>query len=250
MTGLWAIIGIMVFCLVVGIYSKHYRLPYSQFFYSLPTILALVYFMGAYGWFILNTGHIVPYSIIEMGQIIIPPNFWFHAGSLALGIVMSTLIFIYKLPKNTRKKWIDCLAMWYLLGLTVMGVFLLLGDHMIGLPTISPLGVSAYTHFSEVSKFTRVYPVWLFVSASALLCYLVTILLLKKQVDTWRGFGSFGLLFFLLAIVLMFQLYPRHGVISIGTIRFDINQYILIVLSIICFVGYIYNHKKQHHQSF
>ena len=245
MTGLWVIIGIGIFCLVCAIYAKRMKLNFSDLFYALPSLMIIVYFFGSYGGFVLKTGHLIPYSIIELGQIIIPPEFGFHAWSLAIGIVFSTLVFLYKLPKHIRKNRVDCLSVGYMVALIIVGIFFVLWDHMIGLPTISNIGISSLTPYSEVSKFTRVYPVWFFLSISALFTYIVTLLIFRKQVTSWRGFGSFSLFFFLLAIVLLFQNYPKHGVISIGDIRIDINQYMLICLSIVCLLAYIYNYRKE-----
>lgn len=98
---------------------------------------------------------------------------------------MSIIIFIYKQPaKHTRKPWIDCLSISYMLGIVIFGIFLTLGDHMIGLPAAADhwLSVYALTPFSEVSKFTAVYPVGLFVSIVALLSYILSLIWFKKQV--------------------------------------------------------------------
>ncbi len=247
MTGLWVIIGIGIFCLVCYIYAKKMELEFSHLFYALPTLMIIIYFFGSYGGFVLKSWHIIPYSIIELGQIIVPPEFWFHAWSLAIGMVFSTLVFLYKLPtKAIRKKRIDCLSIGYIVALIIVGIFFVLWDHMIGLPTISSIGISSLSEQSEVNKFTRVYPVGFFLSIAALCTYWVTLLIFRKQVPSWRGFGTFSLFFFLLAIVLLFQNYPKHGVISIGDIRIDINQYILLCLSILCMIGYVYNYKKYH----
>lgn len=245
MTGLWVIIGIFIFCIICWIYAKKMNLIFAHLFYALPTLIIITYFFWAYVGFLFQTGHLIPYSIIELWQIIIPPDFGFHAAGICLGIVISTLIFLYKLPaKAMRKKWVDCLSVGYMIAIIVVWIFFLLGDHMIGLPTSSSIGVYSFSPFSEVSKFTAVFPVWLFLSIAALISYLTMLLILRKQVSSWRGFGWFALFFFLLSIVLLFQNYPRHGVISIGVVRIDINQYILLSLSILCALGYIYNYKK------
>lgn len=245
MTGLWVIIGIIIFCYICALYAKKMNLVFSHLFYEIPTFMIITYFFWAYTRFVLKTGQIIPYSIIELGQIIIPPEFWFHAAGLCIGFVLSTLVFLYKLPaKAMRKKWIDCLSLWTTAALIIVGIFFLLWDHMIGLPTTSNIWVYALTPLSEVSKFTSVLPVGFFLSVAALISYLTTLLIFKRQVENGRWFGAFGMFFFLLAIVLLFQNYPRHGVISIWDVRVDINQYILLLLSIIYSLWYIYNYKK------
>ena len=245
MTWLGVIVGIIIFSSICYIYAKKMNLIFSHLFYSLPTLILCIYFLGSYSAFLLTTGHIIPYSIIELWQIIIPPNFWFHAWGLAIWITISTLIFLYQLPSKTiRKKRLDVLFLWYSMALIIVWLFFVLGDHMIWLPTSWTLSVYALTPFSEVSKFTAVYPVGIFLSIAAFLSYLISILIFKHQVKEGRWFGWFALFFFLLSLVLLFQSYSKHGVISIGEVRIDINQYILLFLSICYWIWYLYLYKK------
>ena len=61
----------------------------------------------------------------------------------------------------------------------VLGVFLVLGDDMIGRSTESWFGIYALTPLSEVAKFNKVYPVGIFLSISALVSYLSSYILKK-----------------------------------------------------------------------
>jgi amino acid permease len=49
---------------------------------------------------------------------------------------------------------------------------------------------------------------------------------------------GFGLILLVLAVILLFQQYPRHGVISVCNIQFDIKQYAALFVMIICFLIY------------
>ena len=247
LTWLWIIISILVFCWIGTIYAKKSNLSAIQLFYALPTMMIITYFFGAYSGFVLTTWHIVPYSILELGQLIIPPNFWFNAAWLMVGFIISIFVFLFQLPpKSPRKKWFDVLALASMVAIMILGLFLTLGDHMIGLPTTSSIGIYALTPLSELNKFTAVLPVGIFLSVIALLSYIVTQFILKYQVREGWWFGTFSLFLFLLAVVLIFQIYPRHGVISIDSVQLDLNQYILLFLSILFAVAYHFTYQKHH----
>ena len=127
MTGLWFIVWLIVFCIVCYIRSKQMNISFWDMFYGLPTMIAIIYFTGSYTYFILNTRHFIPQTIIEISQIIIPPSYNFHAGWLILGMIISLIIFIYQKPSGIiRKKRIDCLFISYMNGLIIFWLFLVL----------------------------------------------------------------------------------------------------------------------------
>ncbi len=246
MTGLWFIAWLMVFCWVCYMYSKKMNILFWDMFYSLPTIIAIVYFSWSYGYFILNSKHIIPHNIIELSQIIIPPNYNFQAWGLIIGIVISLIIFIYQKPSGIiRKKRIDCLFISYMNGLIVFWLFLVLGDDMIWLTTTNRLWIYAMTPFSEVAKFDQVYPVGIFVSTAALFSLLCSIFILKKKLPSWRWIWWFWIFFIILWFILIFQNYPRHGVTQVWSFFFDINQYITRSLWILFIIWYTRTIKKQ-----
>lgn len=157
-------------------------LSFWEMFYALPTMIAIIYFMGSYSYFVLNNGYFIPHTIVELSHIIIPPNYNFYAAGLMIGIVISLLIFVYPKSHSTiRKKWIDCLFISYMNGLIILGIFLVLGDNMIGISTERRIGIYAMTPFSEVAKFNQVYPVGFFVSISALIATLFSLFINKKR---------------------------------------------------------------------
>lgn len=239
MTGLWFIVWLIVFCVVCYIRSKQMNLLFRDMFYGLPTMIAIVYFFWSYSYFVLNSGHFIPYTIIELSQIIVPPNYNFQAWWLLIGIILSLIIFVYQKPSGIiRKKWIDCLFLSYMNGLIIFWLFLVLGDDMIWSSTSNWLWIYAMTPFSEVAKFNQVYPVWLFVSISALLVSLYSIFILKKKNKEWRWIAGFWIFCIIIWRVLVFQNYPRHGVIQLWAIAIDINQYIAWLLWILLLIWY------------
>jgi hypothetical protein len=246
MTGLWFIVWLIVFCIVCYIRSRQMNISFWDMFYALPTMISIIYFTGSYTYFLLNTGHFIPHTIIEISQIIIPPNYNFHAGWLILGIIISLIVYIYQKPSGIiRKKWIDCLFISYMNGLIIFWLFLVLWDDMIWLSTTNRLWIYAMTPFSEVAKFNQVYPVGLFLSLAALLSSLYSIFILRKKWQWWWGIGWFWVFFIMIGFILIFQNYPRHGVLQIGWSLIDINQYITRSVWILFILWHIWITKKQ-----
>ena len=52
------------------------------------------------------------------------------------------------------------------------------------------------------------------------------------------GYGllGFSILLVVIAIILLLQQYPRHGVISLGKAVFDIKQYAALLVALRCFL--------------
>ena len=246
MTGLWFIVWLVIFCTVCYIHTKKMNIPFLDMFYSLPTIIGIIYLLGSYTYFILNTWNLIPHTISEISQIIIPPSYNFHAGWLMLGIVISLIVFIYqKTSRNVRNKRIDCIFISYMNGIIIFWIFLVLWDDMIWLSTTNRLWIYALTPFSEVAKFNQVYPVWLFVSFAALLSLSYSTFILKKKWNGWQWIGWFWIFFIMMGFVLMFQNYPRHWVLQIRWRLIDINQYIVWLIWILFIIWYIKILKKQ-----
>jgi hypothetical protein len=132
------------------------------------------------------------------------------------------------------------------LSLVPLWIFLLMGDNFIGIPTESFLWIKSFHSESQWNKFNLVYPIGLFLSLGSLLVVLL-IRLIKKRKTFGYGILWFSLLSLLVGIILMFQHYPRHWVISFGHIMIDIKQYIAILLALWCF--FVYRRRKNHTSS-
>jgi hypothetical protein len=55
---------------------------------------------------------------------------------------------------------------------------------------------------------------------------------------------GFAILLFIINIVLLFQQYPRYGVISMGSVMIDIKQYVSFLAIMYCL--YIHHKRRQH----
>lgn len=247
LTGIGIILAFLTFTFVCWRRCKLMQLSFAHLYYRLPAMIALIYWGGAYINFVLSNGQLFPHNFVDFYSMILPEDYKFHATGLILGAIIFLIIFINKqVGWFTRYKWIDCVFIGFMQAIIILGIFLVIGDDMIGKSTESRMWIYAFTPLSEVSKFNKVLPVWLFLSISALISFLISFIFKEKNAWPGRGYGWFSVFFFLLGIVLLFQHYVRHGVIMIYNVTYDINQFFCWILSIYCWLRYIYIQRTMH----
>lgn len=240
MTWLWVILSIMIFLWVSMIWSRRYRLRFRTLFFNLPLMMTITYLSGSYIMFILENKQFIPTTIRQLAQILIPTDYRFHAWWLMIGLIISIGIFVYQFStKSMKKKWIDITFLGSMAGISILGVFLVLWDHMIGIPTISNRWITTLTPYSEVAKFNKVYPIGLWVSWVAIIATIIATTLGKKITTIWRGILWRSIFMILLGFVLIRQYYPRYGTMLIGDRLIDTNQYILWSSWILLLLGYL-----------
>lgn len=233
MTGVWIVAAFLTF-LIVSIYlTRRYHQNFWKFFYWMPILIVLCYFLGSYVQFLFDFGAI-PTNGAEFLTLLSPYGYKFHFVWLLVGIVIAIVIFLKKIKRIENKKiWIDILFYSITLSLVPLGLFLLMGDNFIGNTTTSRLGVKSFHSESQWNKFNLIYPIGVFLSLWALLV-VGFIRIIKKRFG--YGLLGFSLLLVIIAIVLFFQQYPRHGVISLGSVVFDIKQYAALLVALRCFL--------------
>lgn len=233
MTGMWIVISFLTF-LIVSIYlTRRYHQNFWKFFYWMPLLIILCYFLGSYVQFFFDYGAI-PTTWAELLTLISPYGYKFHFVGILIGMVISILVFLKKIKRLENKKiWIDILFYSITLSLVPLGLFLLMGDNFIGNSTNSLLGIKSLHSESMRNKFNLVYPIGVFLSIGALLV-VAWIRIIKKRFG--YGLLGFAILLLVIAIILLFQQYPRHGVISFGVAVFDIKQYVALFFALRCFL--------------
>ena len=239
LTGIGIILSFLVFIIITWIQCKKSMLQFSNLYYSLVTMIVGVYGGGSYVDFILRSSSILPSSITDIYQIILPENYNFHLSGMIIWFIFFVIIFTYQQPWwLLRYKRIDCIFLWLMWTIVVLWIFLVIGDDVIGLSTESRIGIYALTPFSEVAKFNKVHPVGLYISLTALLGFVSSFLWKKKSSWPGRWYGWFGVFLILLSIAILYQNYPRYGVTIIYGVRFDINQYICRIAWVFCLSRY------------
>ncbi len=241
MTGIGIVLSFITFVAVVWYLSKRNLQSFRKFFYWLPVIISLVYFLGSYTQFILSTQSFVPKTLTDIWTILSPYGYKFHFAGILLGIVTSLAIFFKNIKTLENKKvWADIFFFAFSLCLVPLWFFLLLGDNFVGNTTSSFLGMKSLHSESLWNKFDSVFPIGLFLSLGSLLVTFgiyIRKLVLKKK---WLGLLWLAILLIVVNIVMMMQQYPRYMVISLWNISIDIKQHISFFVIMFC----IYLYKK------
>jgi len=239
MTGLWIVLAFFVFIIVAIYLIKKWKQDFVQFFYWIPLFIVLVYFCGSYVQFILDVG-IFPASANQWKLLLTPYGYWFHFVWILLWMFLSIGIFFNRIKRYENKKiWADIFFYSCTLAIIPLWVFLLLGDDFIWKTTTVALGVQALHEDSELKKFSAVLPIGLFLSVGSLVvvALVATLKRMKRRFGLWMW--GFVLTLLMINIVLLFQQYPRYGVMSVfESLTLDIKQYVSFVLAMLCLIFY------------
>jgi len=236
MTGLWIVVAFLTF-LIVSIYlTRRYHQNFWKFFYWMPVLIILCYFLGSYVQFFFDYGAL-PASWAEFLILLSPYGYKFHFVGLLLGIVIAIIIFLKKIKRIENKKIrIDILFYSITLSLVPLGLFLLMGDNFMGNSTSLPrLGIKSLHSESQRNKFNLVYPIGVFLSVWALL--VAAFIRIRKRKFGY-GLLGFAILLVVVAAILTVQQYPRHGVFHIGSIMIDCKQYVALLIALRCLLIY------------
>ncbi|MFA5747995.1 MAG: hypothetical protein WC872_02665 [Candidatus Absconditabacterales bacterium] len=179
-------------------------------------------------------------------MLISPYGYNFNFAGIVLGIFLRMVLFFKKIKRiENRKVRADILFFSFCLCIVPLGIFLLMGDNFIGNTTNGIFGIKSLHSESQLNKFSSVLPIGLFLTITSLLVAGCTRIFRKIKKKFGYGILGFAMLLFVINIILLFQQYPRHGVISIGNITLDIKQYVSFFIIMFC----LYLHHKRTIQS-
>ncbi|MEI6425788.1 MAG: hypothetical protein WCO66_00375 [Candidatus Absconditabacteria bacterium] len=246
MTGIGIVVSLLTFITIVWYLSRRYLQSFWKFFYWLPVLISLAYFLGSYVQFVLSSQHFLPVSWTDVLYIIAPYQYKFNFAGVLSGIVIALFLFFKKIKTIENKKiWIDIFFFAFSLSLIPFGVFLLLGDNFIGASTSSFLGMKSLHSESQRNKFDAVHPIGLYLSLGSL--FVALYIHIKGEIRKYRGLGILGFAWLLVAInlVIIMQQYPRYMVISAGSIQLDIKQHLSFFVIMLC----LYLHRKWNHKT-
>ena len=234
MTGVGILLALMAFVVFVAYFCKRYKQNFWKFFRWLPLFIGLTYFLGAYVDFVFKLG-LFPGSYEELLILLSPRGFNFHFVWLLLGALLSIGIFIKRIKRyETKKVWIDIFFFSFTLALIPLGFFLLLWDNFIGVTTSSSLGVRALHSDSQLNKFSGVLPIGLFLSLVSLLAVLVVWIWRRIKKKYGLGLLGFVLMILFINVIFLFQQYPKHGIVSLGSVIFDIKSHVSFLVIMYC----------------
>lgn len=236
MTGIGIIISFLVFVGIARFLTKKYHQNFWKFFYRLPLLIVLTYFLGSYINFIFDVG-LFPTNWSEFVNLLSPYWYKFHFTGLLIGMFISISVFLNKITRVENKKvWSDILFFSLGLSLVPLWLFLLMGDNFIGTTTTSWLGIKSLHSDSQRNKFNLVYPIGLFLSLWSLFVVLYIKIIKKKRFG--YGILGFAIMLILISLILILQQYSRHAVFSWGSIMLDMKQYSAWIVALICYFVY------------
>lgn len=248
MTGLGIVIFILSIIFLVKFYSKRFNLNFWKFFNWLPLFLILPYILGSYFYNLFYNYIVFPLSINDLMLIISPYDYNFSFVWITLGLLLAVVFFLRSISIPIEKvKWVDVFFYSISLSLVPLGLFLVLGDDFIGLPTDRAFWVSAFMQDSFITRFSWVYPVGLFVS----LIWIFSFIMVFFLNFVFRRYGIWVLWFIILLllfnIVFHFQYYEKVLDFSLFEYEIGLKNYWTILLSLFLvyyYYGSLYNPNK------
>lgn len=225
MTWVGIILAGLVFIVTVYLMSKKYRQDFMKAFNRFPRFIILMYVLGVYVNFVLETGNFIPRWL----GFLSPVGYHFSLIGVLWGGGISVFLLLIQFRRNdTKRIWIDILFSAFSNALTVLGLFLLLGDHFVGIPYQGALGVTALVSESALTKYGSVFPVWLIVSLWSLAINVFITFLKIFTKKSGLGFLWFALIGLLFVLILPFWNYSAHGVVSLfAGFSLDFNYFFL-----------------------
>lgn len=239
-------ISFLIFIITARILTQRNGQDFLKLFYRIPGRIILSYILGRYISFSLETWTYLPTSFSTLLTILSPNNFNIHFVWILLASRICIWMFFSSIKRTENKKIrADILFTSLANAIIILWIFLTLWDSMIWNPTDSIFAIRALTDESALTKFDWVYPVGLFVSCGVLAIHvLVSIprIIFKKN---WLWMRWLIGILIVLNIAFFFQSYPRHWVVSIFGLLFDIKQYISLIVIIHCCITAIkWEHRK------
>lgn len=237
MFGLGVVFSILVFIYSSYQYCKSNQLDFRTFFFSLPWLFLLIYFVGKLVGSILESN--ISLNSDSLLFVLSPNGSEFHYVWIALGSFLALLLFLFNKGKNNIKNIIDMVFFSAMRTAITMWIFLTLSDYVIGKPNDHwRFAIRSLVPYSKISQFGQVYPYGLVISWLALLSYILTKVVERYTNRSWVGYLWFAIFFLLMNYWFGYQLYTRHWVSNFLGMNFDIKHYTNFIFAIICFFQY------------
>lgn len=235
MTGLGIVAGLVTFICISRYFCRKYSIQFRRLFYWLPRAIILMYTCGSYVHFVLREW-LFPTDGQQLLSLISPYGYKFHFIGILLGLSIGIRLFFKEIKRLENKKVYSDVFFFAMTGAMIpLWLFLLLGDDFIGKSTNSIRWVQALQSESALNKFSAVYPIGLILSIGAAILYAAMAIWKRITKQIGIGFLGFVYLLILINIVLLYQQYPRYGIIPFGEYTLDIKQYASIIAIVICF---------------
>lgn len=232
MTWMWILAFIIIFLFIVSIKGKKYRLNTQTFWKYVPFYLLWTYLLSTYLYYVIEQHILLPFNIDQILLYLSPYNYHFHFVGIILWLFFSGVHFLktVETPEKKQKRLHIFLSATITASIPLW-IFLLLWDNFIGIPTKSSFYVSAIRSDSHMAIYGKVVPLGFFFSLWFLIWWM-WYLSYKKKTNKNIAYLWFSIISLFLAFLLLYQQYPKHFVMDIGSFTLDIKQYLLILMAI------------------
>lgn len=229
MTWLWVIVFLAVFLGVLNHEAKRRWLNFWSFLRFLPVYILIIYFCGTYLHYFIDQFSIFPVSIDQILRYFSPYQYNFSTIWIILWMILGWWKFLK--VKEKKDAWVHSFLYATLWGMVPLGIFLLLWDSFIGLPTNGGFYVSAIRSDSFVAIYDKVIPLGFYFSLLGLIGWSIMFIFHRsRKPSTW--WGGFALLTFLLSFLYIFQQYDKRLVSELWSLTIDIKQYFLWIVAV------------------
>lgn len=233
MTGLWIFAFLVAFYFMTKKYVKQFNLSFDRFAEYFPMYIVSIYIISSYTWYLFKYMRVIPLSMSDIFEYISPVWYEFHLVGIVAWIIICGMHFLKDITdKHIQVKRIDSRFLAISVAIIPLGIFLLLWDNFIWMESNAWYSISALTLESNLSTYGAVIPLWLVISLLWVISYL-GIKFRRLHNAQLRGYGVrwFSILSFILCLIILMQIYPRHGVTDILWVTRDIKNYLLLWLS-------------------
>jgi hypothetical protein len=242
MTGLGVVWALITSMIVAYFMTRTKRLQFIKLFYRIPIALIVMYLLGGYASFAISSGSLLPTSMNDIFQILTPYEYSFHIIGLVIGWAMMVYQFLKTIPaEHEQKMRMNIIAVSVCAGLIPLGIWLLLGDDVIGTPTLSMRGVETFRpDISQWSTLGSVYPVGILFTLTWLLGLVIHFV--RRSTHPAQGYLTLGLVALCVAVIdtLIFQ--PQYGVMQLGDIRLNMTTYVSVGIALLLIHRYLVLH--------
>ena len=246
MMSIGIVISAIIFLVSAWILTKRNHQDFLKLFYRLPVRIILSYILWRYVAYSLETWNYFPKTTSSFLTILSPQNFNLHFVWLLISTWICLRIFFRSIKRTENKKiWADILFISMANSLIILWIFLTLWDSVIWTPTDNIFAIRSLTDNSALTKFDGVYPVWLFISFWVLIIHIIISLLSIIFKKNWFWIRWLIWLLIVFNIAFLFQAYPRHWLITISWISFDVKQYLSFIAIIYCIFTAIKRERKR-----
>lgn len=241
MTGLGIVAALAVFLISTYILVCKSRLQFIKLFYRLPLPLLLIYIMGSYTAFVINQWSRIPTTTNQLYQLISPYGYHFHIIGIMIAVVISLRIFLQKMPsRHERRVWINIIASSISLAMIPLGLWLLLGDKLIGLPTSSFRWMESFRpDISSRSAYGPIYPIGLFIAIIGWLWFITQRLGEKPKRPSGQWYFTLAMMTIAIGLIWTLVNTPKYLVLQTWVMRRDMTTYISIIIAVIFLQQYM-----------